>query len=277
MRSLVLAISFGITGCSLAPEIDSNVKKNNPRSFPWLSAHEVTIQPESPDYRDTPLFLGCYNTIGKHEFTKYSSSRDKDLRLARQAFKYALMASNAYHAEANFQITGWKALRHYRGAASGFQADLYLNENTKSIAVAFRGTDNTNDGTANYSLWFSSSGKRAPQQYQLAANLITELRSEFNDHKLILTGHSLGAALAAYAGWTLSEAEIYLFDPSPRTWRGGSPASPKFFVLRESGEIINNYLFFWKQIPVVEENTAEYDSIAGLPTREHNMYPSFRT
>jgi hypothetical protein len=267
-RVVAFALAASCFGCSFAPKVDH---KQLPRSFPWVSAHEVTVQRgQAPD---SPVFLSCYNTNGGHEYLRRSANRDRLLRIAKQSYKYALLASNAYHSEAQFRLPGWVATAHYRGLSSGFQADLYVNASEKRLALVFRGTDNTRDRSANFSLWFGGSEHRAPQQYQLADNLARSLRSDpsYQGYRLTLVGHSLGGALAAHAGWFDAQAELYLFDPSPRTWRDGPPATSDLYVVRESGEILT-YLFFWKRIPVPEDNEAAYNVIDGSAVREHNMY-----
>lgn len=268
MSAKIVTLLFAslVAGCAIPPKIGD---VQAVRFFPYASQHEVTFN-TSNDQTDTPIFLGCYNTLG--EIPEYSGS----VSIAKKSFKYALMASNAYHSEAGFIIPGWEPVMHYRGNFDekdqvGFQADQYVNKKTSEIAIVFRGTDGSEDNNANLSIWWPWSNQRIPTQYQIASNLIAEVRKNNPASKIILVGHSLGGGLAFHASWNLENSETYAFDPSPRTWSTGKPTASNRFIIREKGEILEK-IQFWNSLPVAPENIGTFDFIRGGAIREHNMY-----
>lgn len=266
MRIHILSMTILLASCAAPPKI-GNV--GLPRSFTYSSPHEVTINlPEKYGF-DSPVFLSCYNTTNHRH--------NGDPTIAKQTYKYALMASNSYHAEATFVIPDWTPTKHYRGDRSGlyeigFQADQYENPKAKEIALVFRGTDNSSiDHKANFAMWWPWSGARAPAQYQFAKNLATQIHQANPDYKIILVGHSLGGGMAFHASWDIPNSETYGFDPSPRTWVSGDPQPGKRYVVREHGEILQ-YIQFWNSLPVDDDKDREFNFIGGTATREHNMY-----
>lgn len=280
-KLLLLSLIAMCTGCS--NYLPVKLAERTPRPFVAMSPHEVTVNQKGDQGVDSPYFLGCYNTVynhhanAPHKFLR-GPTRTKDLRLAVLSYPFALMASNSYHTEVPFKIGLWKSVRHFRGrnlgaSTVGFQADLYVNDGERRLALVFRGTDQIVDKPANYSFWLLGKGERAPFQYQIAEGLLNQLKNDeaYRGFAITLVGHSLGAGLALYAGWNHPDVEYFLFDPSPRSWRSGAPLSDKVHVIREEGEILT-WLFFWKRIPVAPENVSEPDIISGGAVREHRMY-----
>lgn len=281
LRPLLVTVVTLFAGCAhyLPPQLE----KRTPRSFAAVSAHEVTVNRKGDQGDDSPYFLGCYNTIynrhrqAPHKFLE-GPTRAQDLTLAILSYPFAMMASNAYHTEAPFKIGAWKHMRHFRGRnfgapTVGFQADLYVNQDERRLAIVFRGTDQIIDRSANFSFWLFGKSERAPYQYQIAEGLLNQVKNDsaYSGYAITLVGHSLGAGLAMYAGWNHPNIEYFLFDPSPRSWRTGTPRSEKLYVIREEGEILT-WLFFWKPIPVTPENLSKPDIVSGGAVREHRMY-----
>jgi hypothetical protein len=94
-----------------------------------------------------------------------------------------------------------------QGNASGFSAEIFQNTKTGEVAIAFRGTvlnqggdlaykDLKTDGTAG----LSGLTGNLPDHFNLARKLATIVAEQYPNRKITATGHSLGGALATYAG-----------------------------------------------------------------------------
>jgi hypothetical protein len=87
---------------------------------------------------------------------------------------------------------------------SGFSASLYRNEAKKEIAIAYRGTDfdSVVDWRNNAAARFKKDvdTRLVVKQYSAAADLAKYIAAQNPGYTVTLTGHSLGGALAAYAG-----------------------------------------------------------------------------
>ncbi|SDU68166.1 Mbeg1-like protein, partial [Desulfobacula phenolica] len=266
LYSILLSLLL-LSGCALPTPIG---KISSPREYNYVSEHEVTdsSQRKNGESYDSPRFLSCDKTM--HPYTG-------NVEIAKETFLFALMASNAYRVEAQFDIPGWKLVKHYRGALSGnyesaFQADLYerkQNNVITEVSLVFRGTDSGVDHTANFALWWPWSKSRIPSQYQIAERLAYKIRNLYPNAKLYFVGHSLGGGLAYHASWNIDGAITYVFDPSPRLWVDGTPAKGRRIIVREKGEILE-YIQFWNHL--ISDNEESYNFISGSAVREHNMY-----
>jgi Protein of unknown function (DUF2974) len=109
--------------------------------------------------------------------------------------------------------TSWQATFEQAGlskdaisdtARSGFHATIYRNEKTKEIAIAYRGTqmsslvDWTNNAAARAQK--DRDSQLVVRQYAAAYDLARYVQQQHPGYKIALTGHSLGGAMAAYAG-----------------------------------------------------------------------------
>ncbi|WP_045406601.1 lipase family protein [Vibrio jasicida] len=254
------------------------------REYSAQSSHEVTYNGTNlkKEAVDSPIFYSC--DVGN------AFERKGDPRVADEAFLFALMAANTYRDLPRFDLlekkSGWKINKHYRGALKtgneGFQADTYIQKNTKgktsAIAVAYRGTNQTEDNSANYSIWWPNNHGQPPAQYTLAAELAIEFSNQYANVPIYLTGHSLGGALANYASHKILEIKkldttklrVYMFNPSTRSWVDDKPfTTGRKVVIREEGEILTA-LKLWNDIKANREET--FNFVSGNPIREHSIY-----
>ena len=83
-------------------------------------------------------------------------------------------------------------------SSTGFRAQVYHNEATKEVVIAFAGTDDIRDIKACYDI---ATG-RLPRQFWNTRALYNEARNKIMESgvpaKIAFTGHSLGGALAQY-------------------------------------------------------------------------------
>jgi hypothetical protein len=268
-RYLTLILIGSASACSIPPK---HGYVNEPRLQTHFSQHEVTDQSNRSgnDANDSPRFMSCDFT---HDYNLSSAA----IKIVPEAWPFALMASNSYHTNAFFEIPGWEAVSHYRGALDsgagiGFQADTYVRRfksDVVEVAVVFRGTDGPGDWSTTLSLWWPWSQNRAPPQFQHATWIVSQTRSLYPNAKMIFVGHSLGGGLAYHVGWKTPDARVFAFNTSPRIWSAGKPQKKtEFHDIAEKGEILR-YVQFWRKLPgnKVRMNFREAGSI-----KDHNMY-----
>ena len=89
---------------------------------------------------------------------------------------------------------------------SGFHAAIYRNENTGEMVLVFEGTD-----MMSRTDWLTN-GKQGlgleTTQYEMAQRLGQRFDRSFPDDNKMITGHSLGGGLAAYAGLSTGNEDI---------------------------------------------------------------------
>lgn len=91
--------------------------------------------------------------------------------------------------------------------AASFYACAYNVDGT--IVIAFRGTDAALDQTTG---WGVGTGE-VSEQAMLAAEFVRSVQASNPGTEIILTGHSLGGALAGFCA-TVFGLEAYAFDPA---------------------------------------------------------------
>jgi hypothetical protein len=89
--------------------------------------------------------------------------------------------------------------------ATGFDAEIFQNQQTGEISIAFRGTENSNDWADNFRQ-LSEFSPQLQQGYQLAL----AAKALFGN-KVSFTGHSLGGAIAQVAGLATG-LKTYVFN-----------------------------------------------------------------
>ena len=93
----------------------------------------------------------------------------------------------------------------------GFSAHLTYSETTKTYYLAFRGTEK-NDGWDVWADVWQGVGFRT-SQFEQAIELTRAVQSKLGDARLVLTGHSLGAAMAAAAAYATG-VDATVFNPA---------------------------------------------------------------
>ena len=111
-----------------------------------------------------------------------------------------------------------------RFAKAGFSAHLSYSAKTGTYYLAFRGTERTDlrDWWADVTQGFGFK----TDQYDQAILLAREVRGKLAGAKLIVTGHSLGAGMAAAASYAVGVDAILFNPPSLNaTYRQGNPGT----------------------------------------------------
>ncbi|MDE2165931.1 MAG: hypothetical protein KGJ66_06300 [Alphaproteobacteria bacterium] len=160
-----------------------------------------------------------------------------DRKTALQVLPYALMSRDAYSVSGQGtapgvrRITDWESLMRIGGVsggqiqqfkADGFYAAIYRNVKTGETTLAYRGTvmslrpeTGADLGTDARAAMAGAIRRVDPNyvepQYKAASELARIAKQKFGPN-ISLTGHSLGGALAAYAGRTNNIARVITFD-----------------------------------------------------------------
>jgi hypothetical protein len=140
-----------------------------------------------------------------------------------------------------------RALPEYRDAmmASGFEAYAYINEQTKTIAVAIQGSREISwdtfyqgrgpDAAAD---WLENDLRdalflgREPPQFMWAREYLQAVQQAYGDeYEIVCTGHSLGGGACARAAGTVGVRAVVI-----------NPISAGIGVLPENAHLVENYV-----------------------------------
>lgn len=128
----------------------------------------------------------------------YLSGVEKELKLAGSF-------SKSYINENGGRVLG------LRDPASDGYAEIHFDEIGDGIVIVFRGTKilSIKDISTNVEQFSNI----LPERYKWADNLVSRVRSENKDSRIIVTGHSLGGGLAMYTG-VREMLETVVFNPA---------------------------------------------------------------
>jgi hypothetical protein len=155
--------------------------------------------------------------------------------VAQRSYLMAQLAQNAY-ADNDFRLLpNVRELKEFAidDRKSGFGARVYevspLTE-PAFLAIAFRGTnfEELHDWTR---------GNLTDAQYRQGQALFGDVRAKHPGRQLVMTGHSLGAAIASYVSLREDNAPVFGFDPSTRFTRGLGKTNDREYVA-QYGEVL---------------------------------------
>jgi hypothetical protein len=105
---------------------------------------------------------------------------------------------------------------------SGFFAAIYKNQKTGEVTVAFRGTQCPGNGCIKDSIADYDAAKGIlTTQYKAASDLTSMVKNKLGSN-VTLTGHSLGGALASYAGLNNKVSSVVTFNAARNPLSQGS-------------------------------------------------------
>jgi hypothetical protein len=153
--------------------------------------------------------------------------------ISKFTYRGKLIPHDAYYKDIQTKlfIKGWRREecfdKKYKNNSFGFRFDVWINENSKQIVIAFRGTVFLNLFSLFANLhwisryWFFT---RRLSHYDIIKDhfpsLVTEIKKSYeNQHyKFYSTGHSLGGGLAIHCSYCIEEiGQVYAYDASPVT------------------------------------------------------------
>lgn len=91
----------------------------------------------------------------------------------------------------------------------GYNINIYEENGIERIDIAFKGTDSLVDWKINKQQSF---GEEIPQ-HEKALSIVYKKQNEYPNHKITLTGHSLGGGIATYAG-LITGLKTVSFNPA---------------------------------------------------------------
>ncbi len=134
-----------------------------------------------------------------------------------RSIPYAQLADAVYDFDV-IAVEQWELIEHI-SKNSGMQAGLYRNKETAELVLAFRGTEKCDfpcsletlrDMAADVTLSLGL----IPDQFKHAFNFAQDVSNRYSNHKITVSGHSLGGGLAQAIGAVFG-LETYAFNSSP--------------------------------------------------------------
>ncbi|MEP0176939.1 MAG: hypothetical protein ABJH28_15900 [Paraglaciecola sp.] len=211
------------------------------------------------------VMTSCGSTVStKHSLTdcEHPSGWCKEIReTAQSSFIFAQIAANTYEPTPLFTLPNQYSLIEFKdNDPIGFAYSIYENKNTNTVIISFRGTENMKDW------WY---GNILASQNKSGLNLFDKLREKYSDDtNFIVTGHSLGGAIALEVSLKRSNVDAYVFNTSPRFSSKGYNISNKRVSIVEYGEALKIL-----RAPSIEASQ-KYTSIgcsSGWPISQHEQ------
>lgn len=194
-------------------------------------------------------------------------------RAADRVYLYALMSSNAYTDEKQYEIPGWTRTDRF-SSTSGLAFDEYVRDGSSplELVVAFRGTERSLKD------WKANAALIEPWQHREAYEYIARRRKEQPDAHMTVTGHSLGGALALNMSTRFDNLPAFAFNSSPRAFFAAQGIANERTLVWETGEILNSVRRPWlgarmRDAERLRFNFMSYRIFRSLKfIREHGIY-----
>lgn len=182
------------------------------------------------------------------------------------AYPYAQMARNAYADTPLFQFgPDIELLEDRPNDEIGFAYSVFRRRHAgqpDEIIIAYRGTEDNRD-------WWH--GNFLGRQNRRGDAVYRDWRARTPaDVRISVAGHSLGGGIALHVSLRHPNVDTYVFNASPRFWRGRERVTNRRHSIVEHGEALKIGRLFGR------EATQRYTSIGctgGSPSAQHAMMP----
>jgi len=192
----------------------------------------------------------------------YSGWSDQIIDLAEHSWEYAQLSEYVYSDGFDYKFTQrFDEIKVYEVEDESFYSTLFQRKKDGSYVFVFRGTDSLRD--------FASGNNPINQtQNRLGLEFFDTAKVEYGFERAIVTGHSLGGAIATHISLNRENVKAYYFNSSPVFKRLGKRIKNQRFSIVENGEVLKATRMFARKADQL------YTSIgcsSGDPIKQHSM------
>ncbi|WP_217589261.1 Mbeg1-like protein [Lentibacillus saliphilus] len=233
----------------------------------YLKEHPYMLLPDSPFFREQrkeqiERLKQQYKTLTDRPHGTVGEINIADNIIANIAFSAYSdnhLGGSKKDTDRMLDEHGWKE-KHNIFDGSGFHARTYENKEDHTIVVAFGGTEmELKDYASDAAIAFGYN----MEQYDEAIDYVDDMMKRYPDHKIVVTGHSLGGALAQYTSINTQIPAVTFNSPGIKTrdygfwehplsiWMSNNAMEPLTMHLNQNG-FLNN---------LIENHVMENDEI----------------
>ena len=163
-----------------------------------------------------------------------------------------------------------------------------INEEQQKIVVAFRGTDSTltniTDDIADIEIAAGLAEtpilSYVPSRFRTGENVYKQVKEQYPDYEIYLTGHSLGGTVARYIGDRYSEKAVVFsagatpLEPYIEKKLGTKPSTAKFYFTDTFDLLSNTSKFTEKNIRIVKTKEVNKKYFTGSHDPSNYLEPT---